>query len=218
MVKAFPGYSKEATLRAGLETFCNALLGHVWKNENGMEMRVNCAMIDSGDGDHSDTVLEFCRRSRYAPILRPSKGRYVGASSAPWELFPKRAGELLGHHWLIAPVPKSPAARLCHFDANYWKSFVCTGFMAPMASKRSIELFSGDHRMLADHVTSEYGVKTQGRNREVTEWKMRPGRDNHLLDCVVGCAVAASVCGLKLELGFKKKAAPAKRAAAVSYM
>ena len=31
------------------------------------------------------------------------------------------------------------------------------------------------------------------------EWKAKPGHpDNHWLDCLVGCAVAASMCGARL--------------------
>jgi len=39
-------------------------------------------------------------------------------------------------------------------------------------------------------------VKTEGRGRTVDEWKLRvDGLDNHWLDCLVGCAVAASMGG-----------------------
>ena len=55
-----------------------------------------------------------------------------------------------------------------------------------------------DHRMFAEQMTAEYPVKTEGRGREVDEWKARPGRDNHFLDCVVGCCVAACVQGAAL--------------------
>jgi len=42
-------------------------------------------------------------------------------------------------------------------------------------------------------------VKTEGRGRTVDEWKMRPSvTDNHWFDCLVGCAVAASMQGVVL--------------------
>ena len=51
----------------------------------------------------------------------------------------------------------------------------------------------------AEHVTAEYRVRTEGRGRSVDEWKMRADRtDNHWLDCLVGCAVAASMQGCSL--------------------
>jgi hypothetical protein len=55
------------------------------------------------------------------------------------------------------------------------------------------------HRLLAEHITSEYRVKTEGRGRTMDEWKLRvDGTDNHWLDGLVGCAVAASMTGAVL--------------------
>ena len=55
------------------------------------------------------------------------------------------------------------------------------------------------HVLFAEHLTSEYRVKTEGRGRKVEEWKMRPeAHDNHWWDGLVGCAVAASMCGCVL--------------------
>ena len=53
--------------------------------------------------------------------------------------------------------------------------------------------------MLAEQLTAEYSVRTEGRGRIVDEWQMRPSHpDNHFLDCLVGCAVAASEQGVVL--------------------
>ena len=71
-----------------------------------------------------------------------------------------------------------------------------------MGDRGCLSLFGAKaeaHRLLADHLTAEYRVRTQGRGREVDEWKLRPERpDNHWLDCLVGCAVAASMQGAAL--------------------
>jgi len=67
------------------------------------------------------------------------------------------------------------------------------------------------HRLLADHLTSEFRVKTTGRGRDVDEWKLRPGRpDNHWLDCLTGAAVAASMLGVSLT-ETKGEGPPGKR-------
>ena len=68
-----------------------------------------------------------------------------------------------------------------------------------MGDRGCLSLF-GDkpdlHRLFAEHLTAEYRVKTEGRGRTVDEWKLRPEAvDNHWLDCLVGCAVAASIQG-----------------------
>jgi hypothetical protein len=53
-----------------------------------------------------------------------------------------------------------------------------------------------EHRMLADHFTSEYWIETEGRGRKLHEWRMRPGQtENHWWDGIVGAAVAASMLG-----------------------
>ncbi|HSV29637.1 MAG TPA: hypothetical protein VLL76_08755, partial [Candidatus Omnitrophota bacterium] len=50
-----------------------------------------------------------------------------------------------------------------------------------------------------DHLTAEYRIKSLAQGRTVDEWKLRATRpDNHWLDCLVGCAVAASVQGAVL--------------------
>ncbi len=71
-----------------------------------------------------------------------------------------------------------------------------------MGDPGCLSLFGRDaarHRLLADHLTSEYRVKTEGRGRTVDEWKLRvTGLDNHWLDCLVGAAVAASMQGAVL--------------------
>ena len=52
--------------------------------------------------------------------------------------------------------------------------------------------------MISEHLTAEYRTRTTGRGRECDEWQQRPGRpDNHLFDCIVGAAGAASVSGVE---------------------
>jgi len=56
-----------------------------------------------------------------------------------------------------------------------------------------------DHRMLSEHLTSEFRIRTQGRRRVVDVWKPKPtGQDNHWLDCLVGCTVGAAMLGCAL--------------------
>ena len=51
----------------------------------------------------------------------------------------------------------------------------------------------------AEHVTDvETYVVTAGQGRTVHEWRPKPSKpDNHWFDCLVGCAVAASMAGVK---------------------
>lgn len=74
--------------------------------------------------------------------------------------------------------------------------------MVPIGDPGCLSLFGRKperHRLLADHLTSEMCIRTEGRGRTVDEGQIRsPGADNHWLDCMVGCAVAASRLGATL--------------------
>lgn len=52
-----------------------------------------------------------------------------------------------------------------------------------------------DHQMLAEHLCNERPEPVEGRGRKLNLWIKLPG-DNHYLDCIVGCAVAASMVGV----------------------
>lgn len=71
-----------------------------------------------------------------------------------------------------------------------------------MGDRGCLSIFAdrpGQHRMFAERVASEYFVRTEGRGQTVHEWKARPEQpDNHWLDCLVGCAVGASMQGALL--------------------
>jgi hypothetical protein len=89
------------------------------------------------------------------------------------------------------------------YDTNFWKSFFHSRLSTEPGTSGSLVLYQADpheHATIAKHLKAEYPVRTKGRGREVDEWKIRPDRpDNHWLDCLVGCCVAASVEGCKLE-------------------
>ena len=68
----------------------------------------------------------------------------------------------------------------------------------PFVNPHRCNGFDDFHR--ADHVAgSESWTRTEGQGRVVQEWRLRPAApDNHWLDCLVGCAVAASMLGATL--------------------
>jgi len=72
-----------------------------------------------------------------------------------------------------------------------------------LGDKGCLSIYGRDpskHRLLAEHLTSEYRIRTEGRGRVVDEWKLRPeSPDNHWLDGLSGCAVAASILGCQLS-------------------
>jgi hypothetical protein len=192
----------EGSIYAGLDALTGRMLQREWKRDDGAMLRIERCLIDANWGSSTDVVYQFCRQSAHAGIVLPSHGRFVGASSQPFSEYKRRPGDRIGHNWRIPNVHGKRAVRHIVFDTNYWKSFVHARFAVAMGDRSCLTLF-GDHpdlhRLLAEHLTSEYRVRTEGRGRSVDEWKMRPERgDNHWFDCLVGCAVGASMQGAVL--------------------
>ena len=162
-------------------------------------MRIGRCLIDANWGASTDLVYQFCRQSKYSNILLPSHGRYIGAASKPMSEYKKTAGDRVGHNWRIPNVAGRRAIRHVIFDTNYWKTFIHARMQVAMGDRGCLSLWGREperHLLFAEHLTAEYRVKTEGRGRTVDEWKMRPeAHDNHWLDGLVGCAVAASMCG-----------------------
>jgi len=196
------GTGLEGSIYAGLDALTGEYLGREWKRDDGAAMRIERCLIDANWGHSTDVVYQFCRQSPHSTILLPSHGRFVGASSQPFSEYKRKPGDRVGHNWRMPNVKGRRAVRHVVYDTNYWKSFVHARLAVAMGDRGCLSLF-GDkadpHRLFAEHITSEYRIKTEGRGRTVDEWKIRPEQsDNHWLDCLVGSAVAASIQGAVL--------------------
>jgi len=211
LVTASKSAGLEGSIYAGLESLTESFLGRDWRRDDGAMLRIERCLIDANWGSSTDVIYQFCRQSRHAGTVLPSHGRFVGASSQPFSEYKRRPGDRVGHNWRMPNVQGKRAVRHVIFDANFWKSFVHARLAVPMGDHGCLSLFGDQpeqHRLLAEHLTSEYRVKTEGRGRTVDEWKLRPERaDNHWFDCLVGSAVAASIQGASL-LGIGGAASP----------
>jgi hypothetical protein len=199
LAAAAPRAGVEGAIFAGLERLTEAYLAREWRRDDGAMVRIDRCLIDANWGSSTDVVYQFCRQSPHAGVLTPSHGRYVGASSIPFSEYKRKRGDRVGLNWRIPVVTGKRAVRHVIFDTNYWKSFAHARLAVPMGDPGCLSLFGSKpepHRLLSEHLTSEYRVKTEGRGRTVDEWKLRvEGLDNHWLDCLVGSAVAASMQG-----------------------
>jgi len=200
--RATPGAGLEGQIFGGLEKLTAEKLSRAYRREDGAEMRIDRCLVDANWGQSTDVVYQFCRQSSFAGILLPSHGKYVGASSVPFSEYKRKRGDRVGLHWRIPNTIGRRQVRHALIDTNYWKTFVHARLAVAMGDPGCLSLPGRDekvHRLLADHLTAEYRVKTVARDRTVDEWKLRATRpDNHWLDCLVGCAVAASIQGVSL--------------------
>ena len=196
------GAGLEGSIYAGLEALAGQILGREWTREDGAQMRVGLCLVDANWGTSTDVVYQFCRQSTYSAVLLPSHGRFVGAGSKPFHEYIRHPGDRVGLNWRLPSIRGKRTIRHVLFDANYWKTFVHARLAGTMGDRGCLSLYGRSpeaHRLIAEHLTAEYRVKTEGRGRVVDEWKMRPDAiDNHWLDGVAGCAVAASMLGAVL--------------------
>lgn len=195
----FSHKSLEGQIFSGLQNLFALMMTTVFIREDGLEMQIDKAAIDANWGVSTDTVYQFCRQSGYLGKIIPSHGRYIGAASKPMSEYRKQPGDKIGFNWRIPSTSGTRAIRHVVFDTNFWKSFVHSRLAMSHGDAGNITLFGASpyvHELFSEHLTAEFKVRTAGRGRVVDEWKLRPDRsDNHWLDCLVGCAVLASMTG-----------------------
>jgi hypothetical protein len=193
--KKYPFRKRLIALEDALDDCIEFLMSRTWKRADGAEMRVERLLIDAGY--EPSTVEMSIRKSQYASLIDPSRGRGIGAKDKPMRLYSKKPGEQLSNHWRkFRPVKRTML--WVEADVNHWKSFFHDSLVA-----KSVRLFGNDpdvHRMFGSHVTAERPTRMESpdHGRKVDEWDLIvKGTDNHLLDDVVGCCVAAAMCGCK---------------------
>lgn len=199
---------QEAAIWFGLDSLARRLLSRAWKREDGAELRIERCLVDSGW--NSDAIYEWCRRTTHAAVVMPSKGVGITAGNLPISEYTLKPHERRGLHYILTSDPVKRAVRLLKYDTNFYKTFLANRLQT--LGKGHLSVFGErplEHRVLTDNFSAEFCIKTEGRGRTVWQWKQIPGRDNHLLDCVVGCLAAAAFMGCRIEEMGKR--APKKR-------
>ena len=213
---AAPGAGYEGALTAGLERLVNRLIGKTWGGSN----RVGRLLIDARYGKSTETVRKFARDSVHSAMVRPSFGIGIGAAGRPMWEYQRRPGERHGFNWIEKPAPVgSRGGREVIYDTNHWKTFVNARLAAAKGDPGCVTFYGREadvHRMLFDHIRSEFPVRTMGRGRELDEWRCPPGVDNHFWDCLCGAAVGASMQGVTVKGG--DSAVPVRRKVSFSEM
>lgn len=197
-----PGEGLEAQIYAGLTELVGDLCGREWVREDGSPVRMDACLIDANWGESTEVVHKVCRASEHAALLTPSHAKAYRASGKPIGERKKQRGDRVGMNWYMPASKGGGKTRAVIWDANWWKSFTASRLRVPLGGPAGITIYGAkgeDHRMLAEQLTSEYPVATESRGRKVDEWHLPPSKpDNHLWDCLVGSAVAASMRGAKL--------------------
>lgn len=151
--------------------------------------------VDANWAISTEIVYSTARRHRE---VMPFHGRFFGATSIPLAQLKRNPGDKQGLFWRTKLEGR---VRTIVADTNNWKTKILKRLKEPMESGRGIDWFGSkpfDHEMLCDQLSAEYSVHVTAKGKKADEWKNRPGRDNHWWDCLVGCAVGASLAGMSL--------------------
>lgn len=192
--------SLEEQIYEALARATDELLSREFHRADGAVMRIGSLHVDAGW--QGKTIKKFCRESKHAALLLPSHGRGVRAKDRPISEWAKQEGERRGEEWVIRRATEARGLRHLTFDSNHWKTELHKRLATHAGGRASLALF-GDrsivHRMLADHLVAEKADMVEANGRKVLEWQEQPHKpDNHWLDCLVGCAVGASIEGAEV--------------------
>jgi hypothetical protein len=197
--RIYPKIGTDGAIQKGLETLCKVLISRKFNRSGGQSatMQIEKLFVDSS---WKPGIVENVKHL-VGQVMTASKGIGITAAKKPISQYVRKPGERFGHHWYIPNVARSGEFTHVKIDTNYWKSFVHDCLKSAAGDRGSWTIFGkqGEHKMLADHVAeSETCVRTEAQGRVVYEWLAKPNHpDNHLFDCLVGCAAAASMLGVK---------------------
>lgn len=199
----FPTLTEEGRIYAALGKLTADLSSRAYCQQDGdTRLTITAGMIDAGKW--TDTVHEHLGRSPLKAIWRASKGRAIDPNSKPMNEYRKEPGDLVGWNWRI-DMKTSAKGRFVSFDARPWKSQIVNSLLAAPGSATCIYLPGTkliEHPLLSLHLLSEYRAELVGSltGRKVEAFYVRPDqKENHFWDCLVGCAVGASVSGLRFS-------------------
>lgn len=213
--KMYPRKGLEGRLRAGLFDLITHLSSKAYQTngdaavQDSHSLRVQMIGIDASWGPSTKVVQNVAMEHPKAAWLMPFFGRGLGPTDRPMAEWTEKRGERKGHHWIVRAT--AGGGRHCLGDVNYWKSFVHSRWNVAMGDPGSLSLFepklATEHRMFAEHQRSEIPTTVTANGRSIEVWKLPAKKpDNHLLDCVSGSAIMASICGATLpEIGSTKR-------------
>lgn len=211
LAKWKPRARMEGRLTAALGELLDTLRDRQFESDDGTSRGIDLAMVDANWGESTDVVYAV---TAGRPNVFPSHGKGIKASDRPMHEWNRQPGERRADHAIMRTTKeRKPAARYVLYDTNHWKTFVARSLSTALGDAGSLSLFDAPpnkHKLIADHLSAEKPIATSGRGRDLFEWRLPPGADNHWLDCLVGSAVAASFRGVRLAE--TTPTAPKKRA------
>jgi hypothetical protein len=195
---AYPGAGIGGAIQAGLEALVASSLAREWKRGDAL-LKVDRLLVDMG---YKPSIVAAVKRKVGSSVMWLSRGAGLRANRKPMSAWVRKPGEVHGHYWYIPTVRRTGEHPHVIVDVNYWKTFAMAALATPAGDAGAMTLFGRDpraHELFAEHIArSEFSTELTGPWGTVREWSSLPARpDNHWLDCLVGCAAAASMTGIR---------------------
>lgn len=195
----------EQSLAWGLEELCREILGRDYVDDVGTVHKVKRCLIDTNWQESTPVVNAFCLRSGFKNILYPSRGHgVVTPGDGLLRETDTRPGTRVGLRWKI--IPAKGGYKWVQIDTNFWKTFAANRIRTRVPKEGEVNgglTFCAEkrgHRMLFEQLTAEAPTRKLAGGMTFDHWKQKPASpDNHLLDCLTGCSVAASIEGVSLS-------------------
>ncbi len=159
---------------------------------DGKDRGVDLALIDAG---YKDAAVYTFAKSTGGGVWRPAKG---GSGRTGSYHVPKKSKtiKMIGSGWHHSYLAEKRQWLIIH-DANKWKRRVQDGFsVGEVEDDGSISLWGGDpveHRAFSEQIVAE-AYNTEKMRMEV----VKGFTNNHWLDCMAGCCLAAEILGVTL--------------------
>lgn len=178
-------------------------LGEPYFDEDGEAVALNLCLIDSGYAD--STVFSFVKEagSEFMASMGDPRFRQPNSRTAD-----KKPGS---DHWYRARRENRMWA--VNMDADHWKHLVHDRFLMEHVpgsggpALGSFTLFGDDamvHGNFAKQICAEIWTRewkdTSAGGKTLKEYWKKTQKDNHYLDCMYGACVAASVCGVQMNV------------------
>lgn len=187
-------------LKTHIWTAMRAVRDH-WDNSvylrSGEAQRIVAAGFDRGY--EADTVQDFCKA--VSPLSRFPVIAMRGQGFQQWRDVTKRAIRYGWNVQLIQTVEGAAPGEFLNVHTDFWKENAQRAFLSPnYLAAGACSLWGRDpreHGEFADHICSEV-LSDKGRGTNGTEfwkWGLKPGRQNHFLDTLVGCYALAGFYG-----------------------
>jgi hypothetical protein len=198
----YPGMTPSQLVFRGLDDLSNEILGRSYFRQGGGELRIERCLVDSGY--ETKSVYQWVRQSPFVGTIYPSKGFSRTLTARGISEWKPRPGERSGFHWRLT-MGEEHRIKCVQFDPDAWKSFLYGSLTTPPGGMNGIFFYgraASAHEMLSHHLSAEYSTAATIRGTTFDKWQIRSGHvDNHLLDCLLGSAVAVSVQGLQWHAG-----------------